>query len=183
MEDYKSQDPRLRREEPKTGRHEEAFGRRESAAESARTLTTQEVVNAYLRERNQKATRRKWTGRIMILFGIATMLGSCPFYALALIPGQSVIAGLAIMIAGLTIAAGGGALLSLRPRLKDTNEALLVALRHGNRLTVSLLALEMDISFQKAEKIIRELVRSGIAEIDLEYRDPNHSTVYKIQGL
>jgi len=41
----------------------------------------------------------------------------------------------------------------------------------------------MDISFQKAEKIIQELVRSGIAEIDLDYKDPDHSLVYKIRGF
>ena len=183
MEDYESQDPRLRREKPEAPQRGETFDWRESPTEEKQTLSTQAVVKAYLEERNQKAARNKWTGRIMMLFGIATILGSCPFYALSVIPGQSVAAGLAIMIAGLAITAGGGVVLSLRPRLKDTNEALLVAARHGNRLSVSLLALEMDISFQKAEKIIRELVRSGIAEIDLEYRDPDHSIVYKIRGL
>ena len=45
------------------------------------------------------------------------------------------------------------------------------------------LALEMDISFNKAEKIIQELVRSGIAEIDLDHKDPDHTITYRIKGL
>lgn len=183
MEEYESQDPRLRRERQLDQRREEALRSVTPSAERTRTLTGEEIVKEYVEERKQKAIRRKWTGRIMIVFGVMTMLSSCPFYALAVIPGQSVIAGLAIMVAGIAIAAGGGALLAWRPRLKDTNEALIVALKHGNRLTVSRLALEMDISFQKAEKIIQELVRSGIAEIDLDYKDPDHSLVYKIRGF
>jgi hypothetical protein len=184
MDEYKSQDPGLRREQELYRRR--SVDKLDSAApsrEDNRTLTGEEIVREYLGERKQKAIRRKWTGRIMIVFGIMTMLSSCPFYALALIPGQSVMAGVAVMIAGIAIAAGGGAILAWRPRLKDTNEALIVALKHGNRLTVSRLALEMDISFQKAEKIIQELVRSGIAEIDLDYNDPDHSIVYKIRGF
>jgi len=183
MDEYKSQDPRLLRQRELDKRGEEGLGSVTPSAERTRTLTGEEIVKEYAEERKQKAIRRKWTGRIMIVFGIMTMLSSCPFYALALIPGQSVVAGLAIMVAGIAIAAGGGALLAWRPRLKDTNEALIVALKHGNRLTVSRLALEMDISFQKAEKIIQELVRSGIAEIDLDYKDPDHSLVYKIRGF
>jgi hypothetical protein len=141
------------------------------------------MVQAHLKERDLQAIRRKWTGRIMIVFGLMTVLGSCPFYALSPIPGQSIIAGLAIMIAGLGIIAGGGALLAWKPRLKDTNEAMIVALKHGNRLTTSRLALEMDISLEKADKIIQELVRKGIAEIDLDYEDPDHALVYRIKGL
>lgn len=183
MEEYKSQDPRLRSEQELGKHREEALGSVMPSAERTRTLTGEEIVREHLGERKQKAIRRKWTGRIMIVFGILTMLSSCPFYALAVIPGQSVIAGVAIMIAGIAIGTGGGALLAWRPRLKDTNEALIVALKHGNRLTVSRLALEMDISFQRAEQIIQELVRSGIAEIDLDYKDPAQSLVYRIRGF
>jgi uncharacterized membrane protein YkoI len=48
---------------------------------------------------------------------------------------------------------------------------------------VSRLALDMDISFKRAESIIQELVRGGIAEIDLDDQDPDHSIVYKIRGV
>ena len=74
-------------------------------------------------------------------------------------------------------------MLAWRPRLKNTNEAVLIAMKYGNRLTATTLALEMDISFGKAEKIIQELVRSGIAEIDLDRKDPDHTITYKIKGL
>jgi predicted transcriptional regulator len=84
---------------------------------------------------------------------------------------------------GLAMIAGGSALLAWRPRLKDTNEALLVAMKYGNSLTATRLALELDVSFEKAEKIIRELVRSGIAEIDLDQKDPDQGITYKIKGL
>jgi hypothetical protein len=41
----------------------------------------------------------------------------------------------------------------------------------------------LDVSFEKAEKIIRELVRSGVAEIDLDQKDPDQGITYKIKGL
>jgi hypothetical protein len=78
---------------------------------------------------------------------------------------------------------GGFALTTLRPKLKDTNEAMLVALKYGYRLTAARLALEMDISFAKAEKILQELVRSGTAEIDLDSKDPDNTITYRIKGL
>lgn len=184
MEKFTSQDPPVRTDEKLVRlRREDRVSREEPFSEHVRASSSEEILERHLRERDKTAARRKWTGRIMILFGLLTMLGSCPFYALALVPGQSVAAGLAIMIVGLVITAGGGALLAWRPRLKNTNEALLVALKHGNRLTVARLALDMDISFQKAESIIQELVRRGIAEIDLDDQDPDHSIVYKIRGV
>ena len=77
----------------------------------------------------------------------------------------------------------GSALLAWRPRLKDTNEALLVAMKYGNSLTAARLALELDVSFEKADKIIQELVRRGIAEIDLDQKDLDQNIVYRIKGL
>ncbi len=110
------------------------------------------------------------------MLGVATVLGSCPLYAFSLIGPQT------IMI-GLVLVAGGAALLAWRPRLKDTNEALLIAVKHGNYLTTPRLALEMDISLERSEKIIQELVRNGIAEIDLDHRDPDQAIIYRIKGL
>jgi hypothetical protein len=105
-----------------------------------------------------------------------TIMGSCPLYAFALIGPETIMAGLALI-------AGGSALLAWRPKLKDTNEAMIVALRYGNSLTVPRLALEMNVTFDRAEQIIQELVRNGIAEIDLDHRDLDHTIVYRIRGL
>ena len=110
-----------------------------------------------------------------MILGAVITLGSCPPYAFSLIGPQTIIIGLAMI-------AGGSALLAWRPRLKDTNEALLIAMKYGNSLTATRLALEMDVSFEKAEKIIRELVRSGVAEIDLDQKDPDQGITYKDKG-
>jgi predicted transcriptional regulator len=139
-------------------------------------LITQEALEGLAREKAQRASRRKWAGRLLIVFGVVLMLGSCPFYVIS---G----AGSGTILAALGLIGGGSALLAWRPRLKNTNEAVLVAMKYGNRLTATNLALEMDISFGKAEKIIQELVRSGIAEIDLDNKDPDHTITYKIKGL
>ena len=149
---------------------------REAGVESSGTIDIREVVQEQLREKARKATRRKWSGRGLIVLGATIMLTSCPLYAFSLIGPQTLFTGLAMM-------AGGSALLAWRPRLKDTNEAVIVAAKYGNCLTATRLALELDISFEKADRIIQELVRSGIAEIDLDHKDPNHSIVYRIKGL
>ena len=137
---------------------------------------TQEALEGLVGEKAERASRGKWAGRLLIVFGVILMLGSCPFYVIS---G----AGSGTILAALAFIGGGSALLAWRPRLKNTNEAVLIAMKYGNRLTATTLALEMDISFGKAEKIIQELVRSGIAEIDLDHKDPAHSITYKIKGL
>jgi hypothetical protein len=45
------------------------------------------------------------------------------------------------------------------------------------------LALELDITLDKADRIIQELVKSGIAEIDLLHKDSTNLIVYKVRGL
>jgi predicted HTH transcriptional regulator len=87
------------------------------------------------------------------------------------------------MGAGLALIAAGSVLMAWTPKLKNTNEALLIASKHDNRLTAPRLALEMDISFEKAERIIRELVKAGIAEVDIDSRNPDQGIVYLIKGL
>lgn len=139
------------------------------------SLRAREVVLAHMKERERKASRRKWGGLGFIFLGSATIMASCPLYAFSLIGPDT-------LIAGLILIGGGFGLMAWRPKLKDTNEALIVAMKHGNRLTTPRLALELDISFEKAEKIIRELVKNGIAEIDLEHQDPD-AIVYRIKGL
>ncbi len=184
MEKFKPPDYREdEKQSTDTAWYDEVLRPLEAERETDRPLKVEELVRRYMKERTQKAIFRKWTGRVLIVFGFLTMVGSCPFYAISLIPGQTIMAGLAVMIAGLAMIAGGGVLVSWRARLKDTNEAMIVALKHGNRLTTSRLALEMDISFEKADKIIQQLVRNGIAEIDLDNRDSEGTIVYKIKGL
>lgn len=183
MENFKSSDYRKDVKRSHIGAHDELLRHLGTEEDEGLTLSKEEIVNRLMKERAKKLNRRKWIGRILIVFGFITMLGSCPFYAISFISSQSIMAGLAIMIAGLGLISGGGVLLSWRSRLKDTNEAMIVALKHGNRLTTSRLALELDISFEKADKIIRELVRNGIAEIDLDYQDPDNTITYKIKGL
>jgi hypothetical protein len=139
-------------------------------------LITQEALERLVQEKAVRSSRRKWAGRSLIVFGVILILGSCPFYVIS---G----AGSTTILAALALIGGGSALLTWRPRLKNTNEAILIAMKYGNRLTAMTLALEMDISFNKAEKIIQELVRSGIAEIDLDHKDPDHTITYKLKGL
>jgi hypothetical protein len=147
-----------------------------SRGEKESSLSVEQIVRGHEQERSRRETRRKWEGRGLIVLGALMMLGSCPLYALSAMGPYTIIAGFALI-------AGGGALLSWRPRLKDTNEAFLVAMKYGNRLTTPRLALEMDVSLDRAEKIIQELMRNGIAEIDLDHQDPDHAIVYKIKGL
>ena len=177
MEEYKTSE--LQRQEKGKRDPEILSGqvpRIDEFARSERPLTTREILEMHLKDRSQREARQKWAGRGLIVFGAVLLVGSCPFYALSL-------AGPATVVAGLALIAGGGVLLERRPRLKPTNEAMLVAMKYGNRLTATRLALELDISYEKAERIIKELVRSGIAEIDLAQDDPDHAIIYKIRGL
>ncbi len=134
------------------------------------------LVQEHLEEKARKASRRKWGGRGLIALGCMLLFTSCPLYAFTLIGPETVLTALAMI-------AGGSALLAWRPRLKDTNEAIIVAAKFDNCLTATRLALELDITLDKAERIIQELVKSGIAEIDLMHRDSINSIVYKIRGL
>lgn len=154
----------------------EDFGPLNAGIQSEKTIDLKEIVREQLEEKARKASRRKWGGRGLIVLGAIIIMTSCPLYALALIGPQTLLTGLALL-------AGGSALLAWRPKLKDTNEAILVAAKYGNYLTATRLALELNVSFEKADRIIQELVRSGIAEIDLEHEDPNNSIVYRIKGL
>jgi hypothetical protein len=147
-----------------------------SLYESRQAARTKEIIEAHLKERSRTVWRRKWTGRGLIVVGAMTIMGSCPLYAFALIGPETIMAGLALI-------AGGSALLAWRPKLKDTNEAMIVAMRYGNCLTVPRLALELNVTFDRAEEIIQELVRNGIAEIDLEHNDPSNTIIYRIRGL
>jgi hypothetical protein len=182
MEKYKIPDSRIGEKQARDDRiYEDILSG--ASEETQKTALVSEMIRRLQSDREKTAKKRKWGGRALIVFGGITLLGSCPFYAFSLIPGQSIAAGVAVMSAGLALIAGGGVLSTWRPRLKDTNEALIIALKYGNRLTTSRLALELDVSFDRAEKIIQELVKKGVAEIDLDYQDPDQSIVYRVRGL
>lgn len=176
MEKFKPTElPRREKDRPETVIGE-TFVPQEATRHSSRAATVRQVIESQIQEKTRKSFQRRWTGRGLIVIGATTLLGSCPLYTFSLIGPQSVIAGIALI-------AAGSALLAWRPRLKDTNEAMIIAMRYGNCLTVPRLALELDISFDRAEQIIRELVQKGIAEIDLDHRDPDNAIVYRIKGL
>ncbi len=179
MEDYKPRDPRQSEEKPyfdETFRSGAALSRQEKTRPESGAVSAKEIAERHIKEKNATAQRRRWGGRGLILLGSSTLVASCPLYAFSAIGPQTIIVGLALVVAG-------GAMLAWKPKLKDTNEALLVAVRHGNYLTVPRLALEMDISFEKAEKILNELIRGGIAEIDMDHPHPDNVIVYRIKGL
>ena len=139
------------------------------------------ALERHQQEKARREVRHKWTGRVLMFCGFLTLWGSCGLYTFSLMGFQT--RPLESILVSLALIGAGYALTAWRPRLKDTNEALLVAARYGNRLTAARLALELDISFEKAEKIIGELVKSGVAEIDLEHNDPDQPITYKIRGI
>jgi hypothetical protein len=178
MEKYQYPDlQRLEDTSQKRPTHDERlFRRQEIQAESEKIVDMNAIIQDHLKEKARKAARRKWGGRGLIVLGTIIILTSCPLYAFSLIGPQTLLTGLAMMV-------GGSALLTWKPRLKDHNEAIIVAAKYGNCLTATRLALELDVSIEKAERIIQELARSGIAEIDLDHKDSDHSIVYRVRGL
>ncbi len=137
-------------------------------------------------EYHRRASRRKWIGWGLVSMGLVTTFTGFPFYVMwAMYLGTWAFLGLSSMLtlAGLGATAAGAALALSRPKIGETSQALLIAMRYGSTLTVTRLALEMDISFKKAERILQDLVKSGIAEIDLAHSDAADSLVYRIRGL
>jgi hypothetical protein len=154
----------------------DTLGRSEGMTSTHGKATLRQTIESQIRQKAKKSFWAKWTGSGLIIVGSTTLLGSCPLYAFSLIGPQTVIVAVALI-------AAGSALLLWRPHLKNTNEAMIVAMRYGNYLTVPRLALELDVSFDRAEKIIQELVQKGIAEIDIDHKDPDNVIVYRIRGL
>jgi len=133
------------------------------------------VLRELVRQKESKVWRRKW-GKGLVIAGVVMVLGSCSLLPLPMLKLPGVWFGAIMLLVGMALLARG-------PRLRETNEALLVAVKYNNRLTVARLALEMDVSLEKAEKIIQELVRKDIAEIDLDHNVSDSGIVYKIKGL
>jgi hypothetical protein len=153
----------------------------DDALQETTSAEKRRILERLLEEKQRNAAKRKWTGRGLMVFGLITMLWSCPLSFFSLVGLQTI--PLAAIVVSLLSIGGGFALTTLQPKLKDTNEALLVSIKYGYRLTAARLALEMDITFDRAEKILQELVRSGIAEIDLDHKDPDNTIMYRIKGL
>lgn len=151
------------------------MGLERTALGTATRASTDQVLRELLGQKEAKAWRRK-LGKGLVIAGAVTVLGSCSIIPLPLLKAPGVLLGAIMLLVGMVFLARG-------PRLKDTNEALLVAVKYNSRLTVARLALEMDISLDKAEKIIQDLVRKDIAEIDLDHNVPDSGIVYKIKGL
>ena len=133
-----------------------------------------------------KSSRRKWIGWGLLSLGLVTTIGVLPFYLIgAAYLGTGLFLGFSsvLLLAGLVVAITGGTLAMSKPKVGETGQALIIAMKHENTLTVTRLALEMDISFKKAERILQDLVKSGVAEIDLEKSDTEGTLVYRVRGL
>ncbi len=133
-----------------------------------------------------KSSRRKWIGWGLFALGLVSTMGVLPFYLIgAAYSGTGFFLGLSsvLLLAGLLVAVIGGTLALSKPKVGETGQALIIAMKHGNILTVTRLALEMDISFKKAERILQDLVKSGVAEIDMEKSDAESTLVYRVRGL
>jgi hypothetical protein len=148
-----------------------------------RSLKASEILQRLEKEQKKISFRRKLGGGALSALGLTTLLGSCALNVLSMVSGAATIAGIASLIAGLGFLVVGGALLFRRAQMKPTNQALVIALKHNNMLTVARLALEMDVSVAKAENIIQELVKRSIAEIDLDHHGDDDSLVYRIKGV
>jgi hypothetical protein len=135
-----------------------------------------ELIERHELRSRRRVRNRKIIGGALSLLGLATTVTACPLYAMSLTGPEVTIAGLVVIVLG-------GLLILVRPKRRAGTDALMVALKSGNTLTVARLALELDISVERAEKIIKELVSNGIAEIDLDHTDPDGSLVYRIKGL
>ena len=176
MEEYRPSE-RHGREETRADDRSAADERLSGLGDLGRRTTTssEKVLQRVLDQQERRNTRKKW-GKGLIIVGAVTILDSCSFFPIPLVGPLAIWAGSAIILVGC-------ALLIDAPRMRETNEAVMIGLKNGNRLTVPRLALEMDISFKRAEKIIQKLVRNGVAEIDLDEDDPDGGITYRIKGV
>ncbi len=147
----------------------------DSKGSKAEKMRAEAIIND-LKAREEKERFRRTLGKVLVVLGIVTILDSCAVFPIPLIGPPSIFIGALISVIGLGV-------LASKTKMKLTNEALKVAINNNNRLTVARLALELDISLDKAEKIIKQFVKKGIAEIDIDSQDPSEGLVYKIRGI
>ncbi len=163
----------------KTAIHRPIGSRLEEEIETGEDLTrkssAEEAYQRFSAQRDKEIARRRW-GKIVFVIGAVTLLDWCAPVPVPLVGPPAIVVGLALMLIG-------GAVLYRGPRMKETNEAILIAMKYGNQLSVPRLAVEMDITLEQAEKIIDALVKKGIAEIDLDTKDPDSGIIYKVKGI
>jgi hypothetical protein len=150
------------------------------------TRAAHELSFRHKHESERKASRKKWIGWGLFSLGLVTTFATFPLYLFwAVYLKTWLFLGLSslLTVAGLGTTVAGGILALSRPKIGENSQALIIAMKHGNTLTVTRLALEMDISFKKAERIVQDLVRSGVAEIDMEHSGTANSIVYRVRGL
>lgn len=143
--------------------------------QEARKISAEEMYQR-VSARRDRTVHRRLSGTVLMVIGAVTLLDSCSPYPVPLIGLPSIVVGLILMIIG-------GALRYRGPRMKETNQAIMIAMQYGNQLSVTRLAVEMDVTLEQAEKIIDTLVKKGIAEIDLDTVDPDSGIIYKIKGI
>jgi hypothetical protein len=127
------------------------------------------------RRRESMASRRRW-GRVLIVIGALTLIDSCAPIPIPLVGPPAIVIGAILMVAGFLLSNRGA-------KTRQTTEAIMVAAKYKNKLTVTRLAYEMDVSPERAQAIIDQLIKNGIAEVDLDAKSPEEGLVYRIKGI
>ena len=175
--DLMDEDPELKRrirQDQRRGHEDQA---QRSAYEQQTHSGKENLVRKIQAGTERSSTRDKWAKGLIIL-GAITILDSCFPFPIPLGGPPAILLGAVLILIGTAMQIRSGGL-----GRKDTTEAIYVAMKYHNRLTVPRLVVEMDISLERAEKILQTLVNKGIAEIDLDADDPDGGITYKIKGL
>lgn len=123
---------------------------------------------------DSKPPKKAW-GRGLMIAGAITVLDCWTLVPVPLMGPWAIIVGAALIATGYVI--------SYEPKRQPmTNEALLVASRHDNRLTVPILSLELGIDIEEADKVISDLIKAGVAELEMD-SDVDNGFVYRVKGL
>jgi hypothetical protein len=173
MDDYPELKRRAKKEPPQGSERHSEHG----TDQHEKQQTKEDLARKVQAGLGKSSSREKWAKGFMIL-GAITILDSCFPFPIPLMGPPAIILGSVLILIGTAMYVQTG-----HSGRKDTTEAIYVAVKYHNRLTVPRLVVEMDISLGRAEKIIQTLVNKGIAEIDLDANDPDGGITYKIKGL
>ncbi len=148
-----------------------------SAEKSQKDLLklSDEELHEFRLVRDRAVKKKRW-GYVLLVLGVVTILDSLAAFPIPLVRAPAMVLGFVLMIVG-------GVISAEPPRMRETNEAILIGMKYANHLTVARLAVEMDISLKRAEKIIAQLVKNGIAEIELDADDPHGGITYRLKGV
>ena len=123
---------------------------------------------------NSRPPRKAW-GRGLMIAGAITVLDCWTLVPVPLMGPWAIVVGAALLATGYVM--------SYEPKRQPlANEALIVASRHNNQLTVAILSLELGIDFEEAEKVISDLIKAGVAELEMD-SDVDNGFVYRVKGL